>query len=316
MRDHHPITVRRSRSRRARWSALGAALALSAAVTACGSSDSDASSTTTSPPSATTTSTVAAPGMDNTVTVSAPGMSYDVSGDLHPGVATIHFQNDDDVTHMLGMARLKDGVTIDEVRAALDKGEEEAGKLLADRPEEAVYGVPAAVGPGQSSTATMVDLPEGHYVLLCFFTDDDHVPHWKMGMIAELTVTGTEATAVPTSDGTIGIDDDGITLPKGFDGHGTFEVENSGSKDHSISFAKLDEGTTLDDYYQEVGRAQSTQVSMDVDGGVLVGGIDDLLPGQKAYLTIDLPQGHYGYVSTADAQGPEMPAQHGEIDIN
>ena len=55
--------------------------------------------------------------------------------------------------------------------------------------------------------------------------------------------------------------------------------------------------------------------AIDGGGGVLDGGVDSLLPGQSAYVTLDLPSGHYGYLSMDDAQGPTIPAQHGEFDV-
>ncbi len=58
-------------------------------------------------------------------------------------------------------------------------------------------------------------------------------------------------------------------------------------------------------------RAQQHRV-----GGVLDGGVDALLPDQTTYLTLDLEPGHYGYVSVEDANGPGMPAQHGEFDVS
>jgi hypothetical protein len=309
----HPAHVHSRPRRRARIVALAAVGALALGAAGCGSSDDASSSTTTKAPAPSTTSVDAS---DNAVTVSTPGMAFDVSGPLRPGVATLTLQNDDDVSHMMAMVPLKDGVTLDQFRDALAKGEDEATKLLAGDPEQTAYGTPAPVGPGASSTTTMVDLPAGHYALVCFFTSDDGTPHFQQGMIGELTVEGEEVTAEPDSDGRIEISDDGITLPDGFDGHGTFEVTNTGTTPHSISFAALDEGTTLDDFYQAEGQAQATGTSMDVDGGSLAGGVDNLLPGQSTYLVVDLDAGHYGYVSISDAEGPEMPAQHGEFDVS
>jgi hypothetical protein len=60
----------------------------------------------------------------------------------------------------------------------------------------------------------------------------------------------------------------------------------------------------------------SSGSSVDGGGGTFVGGVDELLPGQSAYLTLDLSKGHYGYISSADANGPEIPAQHGEFDVD
>jgi plastocyanin len=304
------MSTRPSRSRRLRRPLAGAAVcaALALAGAACGSDSSTSASTTTAAP--------APAEATNAVTVSTPGMTYETSGSLRPGVATITLENTDDQSHMMAFAPLADGVTLDQFRAALDQGEEAAGQLLATPPDQAIYGTPAPVAGGESTTVTAKDLPAGEYVLICFFTTDDGTPHWKMGMIGSLTVAGDPSTGTPDSDGTITIDDQGITLPDGFDGHGTFLVTNDGTSPHSISFARLDAGTTLDAYYQHIGQAMATNSSIDGGGGALVGGVDELLPGQSAFLTVDLDAGHYGYVSTTDANGPEIPVQHGELDVS
>ena len=127
---------------------------------------------------------------------------------------------------------------------------------------------------------------------------------------------GEEATEKPKSEGTITVDDKAITVPQGFTGSGTFLVKNTGAKGHNISFARLDPGTTLASYFGAVGGAMGSNKSIDdAKGGVLVGGVDALDPGQSPYLTLDLPTGkHYAYVSTDEQDaGPGLPPQHGEF---
>ncbi len=325
-----PSTPRTStRLRHRRWPVWVAAIALTASIAACGSSSpssspSKAAGTTTATSGGTASdtgsadtgsSTPAAP-IANAVTVTAPGMSYDVSGTLKPGVAAITFRNTDEVSHMMAIARLKDGVTLDQLKTALAKSEDAANALLADGPDGSTYGTPDVVGPGQSNTVTALDLKAGNYGLICFLTDDQGTPHFQMGMIGELKVAGPLQTEKPNSDGDITLDDQGITLPDGFTGKGTFLVTNKGTKTHNITFVRLDTGTALATFAGAIGEAQNNNKSIDVKGGVLVGGISDLNPGQSAYLTLDLPPGHYGYVSPDDAQGPELPPQHGEFDVS
>jgi plastocyanin len=293
--------------------ALVAAFALVLATAACGSDDDNSSS---GDRSAATTTTAKPAVTTNAITIETPGMEFDVSGPLRPGVATITFKNTSDEAHMLAMAPMKPGVTVDQVKAALDQSEDAVGPLLATSPDQAVYGTPGQVGAGQSTTVTSKDLPAGTYVLLCFFTDDSGTPHFKMGMVGKLEVTGEKVTDEPKSEGTITVDDSGITMPDGFDGHGTFLVTNPGKAPHSVSFAKLDDGTTLDAFYQHIGEAMNSGKAVDGGGGTLAGGVDNLLPGQSAYLTVDLAAGHYAYLSTTDANGPQLPAQHGELDVN
>ncbi len=251
----------------------------------------------------------------NAVIIDTPGMSYQVSGPLRPGVAAITLVNSDDVTHMMAIGRMKDGVTLKQLTDALDKSEDAAGALLADSPDTA-YGTPSLVGAGKSTTVTAMDLPAGHYALICFLQTSDGMPHYKMGMIGELTVTGDKATEMPASDGTITIDDKSVTLPDGFNGSGTFEVVNNGKSPHGFSLARLDQGTALADYAGHVGMAENAGKPVDGGGGVLAGGVDVLGPGQSAFLTVNLQPGHYGYLSPEDMTGPQLPAQSGEFDVH
>jgi uncharacterized cupredoxin-like copper-binding protein len=256
----------------------------------------------------------AAAPVDNAVTITMPGMSYEVSGTLRPGVGSITLVNTDDVAHMMAFAHLKDGVTLDQAKDALGQSEDASAALLAESPETS-YGTPDLLGPGESETVTALDLKAGHYLLVCFLTAADGMPHWQMGMVGELVVKGDPATEKPADDGTITVDDSAIALPDGFTGRGTYLVTNAGQQGHNFSMARLDDGTSLVQYAGHVGQAMGTGGVIDGGGGTLVGGIDALAPGQSAYLTLDLKPGHYGYISSADMTGPDLPAQSGEFDV-
>lgn len=306
--------------------ALAAAGTLMLALGACGSDD-NASDTTTPAVTVTVTDTDTDTGtgtgsaattapIANAIIVETPGMAFDVSGSLRPGVAAITLTNPDSVAHMMSVARLNPGVTLDQVKEALNQSEDAAVALLADGPDGSVYGTPAPVGAGESTTVTATDLAAGNYAMICFFTDDEGTPHFAMGMVDTFTVEGEQATETPDSDGTITIDDDGTTLPDEFSGRGTYLVTNAGTTPHSISIARLEEGTSLDSYFQYFGSQSNSGKAIDGGGGVLVGGVDGLLPGQSAYLTLDLSPGHYGYVSTADANSATLPVQSGEFEIS
>jgi hypothetical protein len=253
--------------------------------------------------------------VDNAVTITMPGMSYEVSGTLRPGVGSITLVNDDDVTHMMAFAHLKDGVTLDQVKGAIAQSEDALGALLAESPDTS-YGTPDLIGPDESETVTGLDFKAGHYALACFLMAADGMPHWQMGMIGELVIEGDPATDKPADDGTITIDDKGIALPDGFTGHGTYLVTNNGAQPHNLSMARLNDGTSLAQYAGYVGQAMGTGGVIDGGGGTLVGGIDALAAGQSAYLTLDLKAGHYGYISSADMTGPDLPAQSGEFDAD
>lgn len=191
--------IGRRRHRPRGWIAIVAAAAMVFALVGCGSSDSKADPATTR--GAGDSSAASTDGPDNAVTVTTPGMSFEVSGPLRPGVATITLENTDDVTHMMAIARLKDGVTLDKLESALQQdGEDASMKLLAESPPPAL-GTPAMVGPGRHSTVTATDLEAGTYALICFLTDDSGKPHLAMGMVGQLKVEGRRSPPSPAPTG-------------------------------------------------------------------------------------------------------------------
>lgn len=286
---------------------LLAALALLAMTAAACGDDNDKDATT---PGATSQATSGA-SADNAITIEAFEMGYKVSGGLRPGTATITLKNTGSVAHMMATMRVKDGVTLDQVKQAMQEGEDALSPLSADSDEQAVYGTPALVGAGQSSTTTALNLKAGNYVILCFVQDENGMPHAAMGMVNMFTVKGDPVTTTPKSDGDITITDDAITLPDGFTGKGTYKVTDTGTKPHTLSFAKLEDGKSLQDYVGYVGGQFAAGKPIDGGGGVLMGGIDSLNPGQTAYVTVDLAKGHYGYVSTEE--GDQL---GGEFDVS
>lgn len=250
----------------------------------------------------------------NAVRIVTTGMNYRVRGALHPGNAAITWVNRDDESHMMAMARLKTGVTLAALKAALAVGESATTELFADSPDKA-WGNPALLGPGWATTVTMTGLKKGRYALICFLTDAMGRPHWQMGMVDLLTVRGARRAARPASIGTIRLTDKAIRLPRHFTGQGTYRVVNTGRATHALSFARLSKGTSLAAYFGHVGMAMSSGGSIDGGGGVLIGGIDVLAPGRTGWVTLRLPRGRYGYLSPQDVAGPGLPPQHGVVRI-
>ena len=107
-------------------------------------------------------------------------------------------------------------------------------------------------------------------------------------------------------------------MPDGFEGKGTFAVENTGANVHNIQLVKLDDGATIEGYLQGVNEMMGNGKSVDnAKGGLLMGGVDVVEPGQMVWLELDLPAGNYGYLSTEDAQdSPKPPTQIGEFTVS
>lgn len=250
----------------------------------------------------------------NAITVTSTGDNYQISGHLSPGTGTISWVNADDEMHMMEVARLQPGTTVKKLLAALnsENGEQAASKYLADGPT-AAYGGPGLLTAGQGETVTMTGLQPGKYVLVCFMVDADGTPHYNQGMITTLNIRGAEHAEAPTSVGTIDVNDTGINLPQDFTGQGTYAITNTGAAPHSFSLAELDPGVGLAQFAGSVGEAM--MMGTQPQGGGLIAGVETLSPGQTSYVTLSLTSGHYGYVSTEDIAGPDLPPQSGEFDI-
>jgi hypothetical protein len=223
-------------------------------------------------------------------------MSYEISGSPRPGRVAITFANKGKYAHEMSLSRMRDGVTLDQLKAALAKSEQAASALLID-PDAEITG-PTQLGPGRSETVT-VPLVAGHYVITCFMPGPGGMPHVMMGMIGEFTVTGEDVPAAETAvDGTVELSDKGISVPENFAHGGTFTVKNTGTKPHDFSLVALAKPGTLVPYFQCVASSFGKGTPVDKCEGTLAGGVATLQPGKDALLRIALPAGDYGYVST------------------
>ena len=253
----------------------------------------------------------------NKLTITTNGMGYTIKGSPRPGNIDITFDNPDGAAHEAEIVKLADGKTIQDVLHDMQQGGEEAAAADLDgNPEEMNYGTPAMLSGGEKTEVVSGKLAPGTYGVVCFLPGPDGMPHVAMGMAAQFTVAGKEIDRTPKSAGTVQLADDGITLPDGF-GSGTYEVTNTGTTPHSFSLARLD--GSLDDLFAYIGGQFAQNEPIDGGPGALVGGVNTLLPGQTAYLVVDLQPGHYGYVSTVQGDDPSdsdyARGLHGEFPI-
>ncbi len=117
-------------------------------------------------------------------TVVAKDFGYDLPAEpLSPGKHTVTFTNDGPQPHEAGLVKLADGVTIDDIKAAL------AAPTPPDGPPPwtEVGGI-AGVNPGTTATFD-IDVEAGDYAYLCYIPDAaTGKSHLELGMIAPVTV--------------------------------------------------------------------------------------------------------------------------------
>lgn len=294
-------------NRRRRAAVLLLAASVVALAAGCGSSKAASGST----PSTTAASRAAT----NAVQVQALDYSYKITGSPHAGLIEFTFVNHGKYAHEMGVTKLKSGVTLAQVTAALAGPDgEDAATALLDNPD-AEYPVPAIVGPGLSVEVTST-LGAGHYAVTCFLPGPDGMPHVAMGMIGEFTVDATpSALPSPPTDGTVTLTDTGIALPANFATGGTFAVRNAGTAQHDFSVARLRAPGTLAAYFQCVSGSFEKSTPIDDCAGTLAGGVGGLAPGATAYVTMHLAAGPYGYVSTAGDGKDFTAGLHGELTV-
>ncbi len=270
-----------------------------------------------------TVTSVAGAASSNTLDVKASEYKYKVSGAPKAGWVKIGFDNVGVENHMLSIVELKKGVTVAQLKKAASSNDDTAFQKIAapDATQNGPSGTPDILGPKQQ-TATITQLPAGHYGMLCFVPAPDGTPHFMKGMIKTFDVEkGKSSLKPPTTVRDATLTDTGITFDTADIGRNvTVKVTNDGQNVHSFTLVKVGDGHTLDevrDYFNTLFSGSGTGASA-TPPGVIVGGISSIDAGKTAYLEQSLEPGHYGYVST---QGDDPSSDdytkglHGEFDV-
>lgn len=273
-----------------------------AAAPACGG-DGDGStpqsSGTPSSPAATSATPSPVTADENGVTVGAADYAYTVTGTpAQPGFTTITFENTGTDLHMAAIARLNDGRTAEDAKAALVSDDEADDEEVFLSSETYQDGNPSLLTPG-AKTTTHVELAAGKYVLLCLLQDRDGQPNYAKGMVAELDVAvGDAVTTEPTSTGEIVTDDEILTLPDLSSGKGTYLYTNDGDDDHGLLFVKLNGAATYASFVEWSDKYFAGEATIEDRPGDIWGGILASASGEPVWVTLDLPPGRYVALDT------------------
>ncbi len=110
------------------------------------------------------------------VAVSATEYAFEFE-DPAAGPTSFTMSNDGEETHLMLLAKVTAGSTIDEVLEAEDTEGLTEVELLSD----------GAI-PGEEAVLT-ADLTPGEWVMVCFLPDAEGTPHYELGMVSDFTIT-------------------------------------------------------------------------------------------------------------------------------
>jgi len=245
---------------------------------------------------ATTSATPGAPMVE----ITATDFAFQGPSQLEAGPAAITFVNAGQEEHHAIFLRLNDGVSAEQLTAALPEGPAAVLRLTT------IHGGAQTAPPGTSQHATL-DLSAGHYVFLCFVQGEDGVPHAAKGMMHALDVTaGAAQASSPKADVAVSLQDFsfGMSVPPTA-GPQTWEIINRGPQPHELALYTLAPGKTFDDvaaYVQNPnGPRPVTRVS----------GVELLTEGERAWIDLDLAAG--GYVLVCTIPDPASGKEHVDL---
>jgi hypothetical protein len=276
---------------RRRWQQLlvGAGLATALLLSGC------QPITAPSAPAAQTAALSTAP----VVTVTTSDYAFEAPTEINGGWVRLVQENVGQEPHHVQLARLNEGVTVEQFQAALQAGPNGALALVT------LAGGPGVVDP-QGHAEVTIYLEPGQYFLLCFVPDATGMPHLAHGMIAPLTVGEVVVAEEPVADAEVQLLDFSFILPPLLTaGEQTWKIVDEGEQPHEMMLIKLAAGTTMDDVQHWMMHPEGAPPFANV------GGMQGIAHGAAAYLHLDLAPGNY--VALCHIPDPASGKEHMEL---
>lgn len=218
------------------------------------------------------------------ITIKATDFAFEVPAQVPAGLVSVTLVNDGKEPHHAQFLRLNDGVTLEQFQAALQQDPEAIIPLIT------AAGGPGVVDPGQNQQVT-VELTAGQYVLLCFVSGHDDMPHLAKGMMAAMeVVAGDDQPDAPEikADATVKLVDFSFSLPSQIKaGQQVWKVINEGTQVHEFALIKVSADKSLEDV------AAFMQSPHGVPPFEAAGGFQAIDPGDSGWLTLDFQPGQY-----------------------
>lgn len=213
------------------------------------------------------------------VTVHAHDSGFQAAARVPSGATTFHFVNRGWEPHRMLILRLADAVDEAALRSALP---------LDERPVAGIASLGGTgVHRGEGSEQLSVALRPGRYALVCDVHDGPAEIH-------ELSVLDYEDAALPASDWSVVLQDDGVRPPAALAaGARTLRVENRGTLLHSVGIGRLRPSRTAD------GARAWLRAPSGPAPWLRVGGVALLSPGEAVLIGISLSPGDYVLFATS-----------------
>jgi hypothetical protein len=208
---------------------------------------------------------------------------------VQAGLIDVALVNSGTQLHQAQVARLNHGVTrahvLDELVTKRD--------LAAAFSLFTFMGGPDTISPGYGQE-TILSLPAGSYVLLCFVEGPDGIAHIDKGMIHFFTVSPAQSQrTLPQTDGEVVMQDSRYRLPEVITQSRplTLHVTNQGTEPHELNIVKLELGKGIRDIAAFFQSPSGPPPFEDL------GGLAALAPGGSGWVKINLEAGTYAVFS-------------------
>ena len=236
------------------------------------------------------------------IALGAADYAFTMPDSLAAGLVHVRMTNTGQEDHHAQFIRLNDGVTY----AAFDSARQSVLQAAATEGEGAftrlfqvasAAGGAAPVGPGGQAEAVL-DLQAGNYVMLCFIPSPDGTPHLAKGMTKRFTVTASSGRppAAPVATDTVRMSDFAFQMPAMRAGRTTVAVTNTGQEAHEFVIVRL-KGITAEQFGQMMSAPPPPPPAGAPPPGPppfeFVGGLQGIMPGQRAWTTLELTAGSY-----------------------
>lgn len=241
------------------------------------------------------------------ITLDAHDYSFSMPDSVAGGLVHVRFANSGTEDHHAQFIRLNDGVTDEQFDITLQTTLQSLateGDVAFTRLFEvaSAAGGPSVIGASRTMDLVM-DLQPGRYVLICFIPSPDGIPHVAKGMTRKVTVTAPSSSqpSPPVAAGTVDMADFAFaTMPPITAGKTMIEVRNSGREPHEMVIVRL-KGLSASQLLQMLSAphpppAAGAGPPPGPPPFEFVGGVQAIMPGQRAWTTLDLTPGEYALI--------------------